>query len=184
VKDPTFWILARSSGLTAYVLLTLSVLGGLVVKSRPLGRRLRQPTAVDLHRFLALLGLGAIAIHGAALVLDKAVPIPLQALVIPGASPYRPIWVGMGVVAAELMVLVYFSFALRRRIGAKNWRRLHWATYVIFAGATIHGITSGTDSTHPWALLLYIGAIGLIATAATWRALTPPLTPATERRVT
>ena len=111
----------------------MSVLAGLVVKSKPLGKAVRQPTAVDLHRFLALLGLGALGLHGVALVLDSTVKITPAALLVPGLAPYRPLWTAFGVLAAELMVLVYVSFALRRWIGARNWRRLHWATYAIFA---------------------------------------------------
>jgi len=172
MKDPTFWILARASGLTAYALLTCSVLAGLVVKSKPLGTAVRQPTVVDLHRFLALLGLGAIALHGVALVLDSTVKITPAGLLVPGLAPYRPLWTALGVLAAELMVLVYVSFALRRRIGARNWRRLHWATYAIFATATVHGLAAGTDSTHPWAIWLYTGAVGAAAAATAWRALT------------
>jgi len=172
MKDPTFWILARASGLTAYALLTCSVLAGLVVKSKPLGKAVRQPTVVDLHRFLALLGLGAIALHGVALVLDSTVKITPAGLLVPGLAPYRPLWTALGVLAAELMVLVYVSFALRRRIGARNWRRLHWATYAIFATATVHGLAAGTDSTHPWAIWLYTGAVGAVAAATAWRALT------------
>ena len=62
--DPTFWLLARASGLTAYALLTTSVLAGLTVKSKPLGARVKAATATDVHRFVALLALGAIAVHG------------------------------------------------------------------------------------------------------------------------
>ena len=100
MKDPTFWILARASGLTAYVLLTLSVLAGLVVKAKPFGKAVRQPTVIDLHRFLALLGLGAIAIHGITLVLDTTVKITTAALFVPGLVPYRPLWTALGVLAA------------------------------------------------------------------------------------
>ena len=75
--DPTFWILARAAGMTAYVLLTASVLAGLVVKAKPFGRALRATTAVDLHRTIALLALGALAVHGTALVLDSTVEIGL-----------------------------------------------------------------------------------------------------------
>lgn len=66
-KDPTFWILARAGGIAAYVLLTTSVLAGLVVKARPFGRALKAATALDLHRTLAFLGLGFVAVHGASL---------------------------------------------------------------------------------------------------------------------
>lgn len=184
MRDPTFWILARSAGLTAYVLLTLSVLAGLIVKSKPFGKAVRQPTITDLHRFLALLGLGAIALHGLALVLDSTVKISPAALVVPGLAPYRPLWTALGILAAELMVVVYASFALRRRIGARNWRRLHWATYGIFTAATIHGLAAGTDSSRPWAIWLYVGAVGAVAAGTTWRVLTSSPAPRPAPRVT
>ena len=72
------------------------------------------------------------------------------------------------------MLLVYASFSLRRRIGTRNWRRLHWATYAIFAAATVHGIAAGTDTTQPWAFSLYLSAIALVVAATAWRALMPP----------
>lgn len=182
--DPTFWLLARASGLTAYVLLTASVLAGLVLKARPFGRALKPATVTDTHRFLALLGLGMLVMHGATLMLDQTVRMPLTGLFLPGSSPYRPAAVAAGVVGAELMLLIYTSFSLRKRIGPRNWRRLHWATYLVFGLATIHGFASGTDSTQPWARDLYLGAIGAVAFATAWRALnrTPtPVRTATER---
>ncbi len=174
-NDPTFWLLARASGLTAYTLLTASVVAGLVLKSR-LFRSLKPAAVTDTHRFLALLGLGAISLHGLTLVLDKTVHLTPAALLVPGASPYRPLPVGIGVLAAELMLVVYASFALRRRIGTRNWRRLHWTTYAVFAAATVHGLAAGTDSAQPWALALYLAAVGSVTGAAAWRALTPPIT--------
>ena len=175
--DPTFWIMARAAGLTAYVLLTGSVLAGLVVKSKPFGRALRPATAVDLHRTIAVLALGALAVHGTALVLDSTVKIGIGALFVPGLAPYRPLWTGLGVVAAELMVLVYASFSLRRRIGQKAWRKLHWVTYGLFAAATAHGLMAGSDSNRGWAIALYLGAVGAVAFATGWRALAPASPP-------
>ena len=172
-RDPTFWILARASGLTAYFLLTASILAGLVVKARPF-RSLRPAAVTDLHRFLALLGLGAIAIHGVALVLDRSVQISPAALLVPGLVPYRPLWTALGVLAFELMLLVYASFSLRRRIGARAWRRLHWLTYAVFGLATVHGLAAGTDAGRPWVLALYASAVAAVLAAATWRALVPP----------
>ena len=182
--DPTFWLLARASGLTAYALLTASVLAGLVLKARPFGRALKPASVTDIHRFLALLGLGMLGMHGATLVLDQTIHMPIAGLLVPGASPYRAAAVGVGVVGAELMLLIYLSFALRSRIGARNWRRLHWATYLVFLLATIHGFASGTDSTQPWAQDIYLGAIGSVAFATAWRTLSrAPARPriATER---
>lgn len=182
--DPTFWIEARASGLLAFLLLTTSVTAGIVLKSRPFGTRLKPATVTETHRFLALLCLGATAIHGVALVLDSTVRIGLAGLLVPGFVPYRPLWVGVGVVAAELMVLVYASFSQRKRIGVKNWRRLHWSTYGIFAALVVHGVMSGTDTRQPWALAIYLGAIGAVVMATAWRMLVPPAKPARRRVIT
>ena len=78
------------------------------------------------------------------------------------------------VLAAEAMVVVYASFAARKWIGARAWRRLHWATYLVFALATVHGLAAGTDSGATWALGLYGGATGAVLAATAWRALVPP----------
>lgn len=181
-SDPTFWVLARAGGLTAYALLTCSVLAGLVVKSRPFGRAARPAAVVDVHRFLALLGLGMLALHGVALTLDRTIHLSPIALVAPGASPYRPTAVALGVVACELAALIVVSFSLRRRIGVRNWRRLHWLTYLVFVAATIHGAAAGTDSSQPWAIDLYLGAVGAVVFATAWRALERPTRPIPERR--
>ena len=181
-SDPTFWIEARASGMLAFSLLTVSVIAGLVLKSRPFGTALKPATVTDTHRFLALLCLGATGIHGLALVLDSTVHIGIAGLLVPGFVPYRPVWVGVGVVSAELMVLVYASFSQRKRIGAKNWRRLHWATYGIFAAMVVHGVMSGTDTSRPWALGIYAGAIGAVVTATVWRLFVPPARPQRKPR--
>jgi sulfoxide reductase heme-binding subunit YedZ len=183
MKDPTFWILARATGLTAYVLLTASMLAGLTVKSRPFGRAVKAASVVDTHRFLSMLAIGAVAGHGLTLVLDSTIHIGLGALLMPGMSAYRPAAVGFGVAAAELMVLVTVSFSLRKRIGQRMWRRLHWATYGIFALATAHGLAAGSDTARPWVFGLYLGAVFAVATATAWRALTRPTTSKGARHV-
>lgn len=182
-SDPTFWLLARASGFTAYFLLTASGLAGLVLKSRPFGRAVKAASVLELHRLVALLALGAIALHGAALVADRTLRMPLAGLLVPGASPYRPLAVAGGVVSAELMVLIVVSFPLRRHIGQRTWRRLHWTNYAVFALATAHGLLAGSDSAQPWARDIYLGAAGALVFATVWRALyrAPRPARATER---
>lgn len=166
------WIVARATGFTALALMGGAMIAGLLVRTRtPLGT-LRGSGVVDLHRHLSFLALGATAVHGLALWLDTAVEIPAAALAVPGLSPYRPVWTGIGVVAAELALLVHLSFRARKRIGATAWRRLHWLVYAAFAGAVAHGIGSGTDTGRPWALALYGGLVGAVAGLTGWRATT------------
>lgn len=177
--DPTFWLLARASGMTAYAVLTLSVLAGLVLKSRPFAR-LKAAYVTDAHRTLALTGLGALVLHGCSLVLDSTVKVTPAALLVPGLVSYRPLAVGLGVVAAWLFAIVTGSFWARKKIGTRMWRRLHWLTFALFALATIHGVAAGTDTAQPWARGLYLGALGAVSAATVWRALVPPA----RRRVT
>jgi methionine sulfoxide reductase heme-binding subunit len=174
-SDPTFWLLARASGLTAYVLLSAAVLAGLVLKSRPFGRALRPGAVTDVHRFLTLLALGTLGVHGVTVMLDRTLRLPAAGLVVPGLSPYRPAAVAFGVLACELAALVALSFPLRRRIGFRAWRRLHWATYLVFLLATAHGLAAGTDALRPWAAGLYLGAVGAVAFATAWRTLSRPM---------
>jgi DMSO/TMAO reductase YedYZ heme-binding membrane subunit len=181
--DPTFWITARASGLTAYLLLTLSVLAGLILRSRPLGRAVKASSVMELHRVLALLGLASLGVHGTALLLDKTVRMPVSGLFVPGSSPYRPVSVALGVVAAELMALVVVSFSVRRLTGQRAWRLLHWSTYAIFGLATAHGLLAGSDSAQPWARDIYVGAFGAVAFATAWRASYRPSRPAHKARV-
>jgi predicted ferric reductase len=170
--DPTFWYLARASGITAYVFMTAAMIAGLVVKSRPFGAAVKPASAIDVHRFVTTLALGGIVVHILTLVLDSTIEIGLGAVLVPGLSPYKPLWTGLGVLAAELAVLVIVSFPLRRRIGGKNWRRLHWATYAIFVLSTAHGLAAGTDSGQVWAMDMYLGAVGAVAFATVYRVLT------------
>jgi methionine sulfoxide reductase heme-binding subunit len=187
IADPTFWLIARAAGLAAFGLLTASVLAGLVLTGKPFGRAVKPAVVAELHRMLALLGLGAVGLHGVALVLDRSVDIPLQALVIPGLVPYRPVWTSLGVVAALLMGLLTASWRVRTRIGVANWRRIHKASFVAFLLAAGHGVWAGTDTAQPWALGLYVGALGMVATALAWRILMRPtraVRPAADRPAT
>jgi sulfoxide reductase heme-binding subunit YedZ len=169
--DPTFWILARTAGLTAYVLLSASMVAGLTLKSRVLGRAVRPATITDIHKSLALGGVGALALHGGALVLDATVKVTPLALLVPGMVGYRTLWVSVGVVAGEIMTLVTVSFWMRKRIGSNVWRKLHWLSYAAFGLATAHGLMAGSDSGKPWAVGIYAGTVGTIALGTAWRGL-------------
>jgi predicted ferric reductase len=168
--------------LTAYVFLTLAVLAGLLLKSRPFGSAIRPAWLTAFHRTLSMTAIVALVGHAVALVLDTTVRVSPAALVVPGLISYRPVATSLGVLSAELLFAVYLSFPLRNVIGLRAWRRLHWSTYLIFVGATAHGLVSGTDTARPWALAVYLGAVGTVAAAAAWRTMVPPRPAASRRR--
>ena len=172
------WVISRATGFVAFALISGAMVAGLLVRTRAAIGPLRGAGMVDLHRHLSLLGLAAIAVHGGSLLFDRTVDVSPLALVVPGLIPYRPLWTGIGVVAAELALIVHLSFRFRSRIGVKTWRRLHWATYAVFAGGAVHGIASGTDTGSTSAQMLYAGAVGAVAALTGWRAVTARRAPA------
>jgi sulfoxide reductase heme-binding subunit YedZ len=152
------WYLERLTGFLAYLAITGSVVYGLLLSTKLLDAFAHRPVSFTLHQDLASFGLGLAGIHGALLGLDRTIHFSLTSLVVPFAAPYRPLWVGIGQVAFYVTLAVVLSFYARRRIGQRSWRLLHYATFVAFAGATIHGVMSGTDSTTAWAWWLYVGS--------------------------
>ena len=177
-SDPTFWLLARASGLTAYVLLTGSVLAGLTLKSRPLGRARQGGGGRSTSTASSpSSGWGCSACTRRRSCSTARCTSRRRRCSSPGSRRTGPLAVACGVLAAELMALIALSFPLRKRIGMRNWRRLHWATYAVFALGTVHGLTAGTDSSQPWAFDLYLGAVGAVAFATAYRVLARPQRP-------
>ena len=154
--SPVDWYAARAAGVLAYVLLTGGVLLGTLLAGRV--RLPRWPTfaVTDVHRFVSLLIGVFVSVHVLTVGLDTYVHFSPAQLVVPGASSYRPLWVALGIVAAELLVAIAVTNLLRRRIGFKRWRRVHYLTFLVWAGATAHGLGSGTDANTTWLRFLYI----------------------------
>lgn len=162
------WYFARSAGIVAYLLLSSSVLLGVLMAGRT---RFTWPrfAVEEVHRFLAIVTGVFIGLHGASLLLDTVVPISLAQELVPFASPYRPFAVGLGICAMELVAAVGISNALRPRLAHRTWRRLHYLTLPAWLLASGHGILAGTDAGDPWFAALAGGAIAAVAIAASAR---------------
>lgn len=156
------WYAARAGGILAYLLLTASVCLGLLMSGKARLKQWPRFALEDVHRFLGILAGIFIAIHGGALLLDSFVPFSLSQLLVPGTSSYRPLAVGLGVVAAELLVALALANRYRKRIGHRVWRRLHMLNLAVWAFALLHGLTAGTDASTLWALVLYAGTAWLV----------------------
>lgn len=157
-SDSLAWYSSRILGFLAYGALAVSVIYGLLLSSGLLDRIAHRAVSLTLHQDLSAIAIGLTALHVALLALDTYVPQTVRQLVIPFAGPYRPEWVGIGQIAFYLMVVVYASFFVRRRIGQRAWRALHYTTFLAFVGATAHGVMSGTDSSAAWAFWIYASA--------------------------
>jgi methionine sulfoxide reductase heme-binding subunit len=141
---PVAWLVARAAGLVAFGLLTLSVWLGLAMSTRLLSPR-RQKALLGWHQTLIWAGLGMVALHGGALLLDPTLHFRLRVVLVPGTSPWRPLAISAGVVTAWLMLTLAISFRIRRRIGVRAWRLLHYAAFAGFALGLGHALTAGTD---------------------------------------
>jgi len=163
--SPGVWYFARSAGIVAYLLLSASVVVGVLLAGRA---KLSWPrfAVEEVHRFLAILTGVFIVLHGGSLLLDRVVPIGLGQELVPFSSSYRPFAVGLGVCAMELVAAVGISNALRSRIPHTTWRTLHYLTLPAWLLATLHGVLAGTDRFDPWFAGIAAGAVAAVAMAA------------------
>jgi len=180
------WYTARAAGVVAYALLTSGVLLGVLLGGRARLPRWPAFAVTDVHRFVSILTGVFIAIHIYALLLDQYAHVSVVTLVVPGASSYRPFWLALGTIALELLLAVALSNVLRKRIGHRRWRRVHYLTFGVWIASTAHGIGAGTDASAGWLRVLYLVSIGMVALAVLWRtgreAVTPARAPAPRAR--
>lgn len=148
-----WWYLARSSGIVAWTLLAASMIWGLLFTTRLLKGHPTPKWLLDLHRHLGGLALAFTGLHLVALVADSYVEFSLTDLLIPFASEWKPGPVALGVIALYLLAAVEGTSLAMKRLPRKTWRNIHLTSYPLFWIATFHGITAGTDATHPayWA---------------------------------
>ena len=141
---PVAWYVARAAGLVAFGFLTLSVWLGLAMSTRLLGPK-RQKALFGWHQTVAWSGLSMLGLHAAALLFDPTLHFGFSSVLVPFASTWRPAPVAAGVVTGWLTLMIAASFRLRKLIGQKGWRRLHYATFAAFFLALGHALASGTD---------------------------------------
>jgi predicted ferric reductase len=162
-SSKAYWFISRSSGVLAYVLLTLGVMWGLVQSGSILRPTIPPPLALGLHSLLNWTSLAMAALHALILLGDNFIKLTLGDIVIPFISPYRPLVVGLGVLGIYLMFLLALSFYARRQLGQKTFRTLHYASYLTYLLVTWHSLGAGSDSQALWPLyVLSIGAVGFL----------------------
>jgi sulfoxide reductase heme-binding subunit YedZ len=163
------WYFTRATGLVALVLLTASVVLGIVETSTWSSPRWPRFVIAALHRNISLLVMIFLAGHVATAVLDSFAPIGWLDSVVPFLSPYRPIWLGLGAVSFDLLLAVIATSLLRRRLGYPAWRAVHWLSYACWPIALVHGFGTGSDTRIEWVLLLSLGCLAAVLAAVWWR---------------
>ena len=160
-----YWYLARGTGAVTLLLLTVSVVLGILHadRRRPAGApRLLVESA---HRTVSLLVVAMVAIHVVVVVLDSFAPVRLTDAVLPFTSAYRPLWVGFGAVAFDLLLALAVTSLLRARLGFRAWRGVHWLAYACWPVAVLHGAGTGSDAKSAWMLAFTVACIAAVLAA-------------------
>jgi methionine sulfoxide reductase heme-binding subunit len=163
------WYATRATGLVAMVLLTISMACGLLSSAGYQRPGLPRFVTLGLHRNTALLAVAFTAAHVVTTVADGFVRIPVPDAFIPFIGTYRPLWLGLGAVASDLLLALVVTSVLRGRMRYRTWRAVHWTSYACWPVALIHGLGIGTDTPVHWVLALTIGCAGAVAVLAAWR---------------
>lgn len=167
--DESMWALGRVSGLISMVLLTGSVLLGILARSgRPLITIPRFSLAL-LHRSISLLAVVFLVFHVGALMLDSFANVSLADVAVPFLGSYRPFWQGLGTVSLGLMAAVVVTSIFRRRLGQRTFKVVHWFTYAVWPLAMAHSLGNGTDASSMPVLVSAVVLVVVVLAAVAWR---------------
>ena len=169
MNPQVWWYVARASGIIAWLMLTASVIWGVLLSTDAFPERRRPAWLLDLHRWLGGLTVVFVGAHLAALVADNYTHFGLADLVVPYASGWRPGAVALGVVAMWLLVAVELTSLAMRRLPRSVWRGVHLTSYVVFWLAILHAAFAGTDSTNGLYQLSAALSIGAVVWALVFR---------------
>ncbi len=164
-----YWYATRGFGTALLIVLTATVVLGISTAVRWSGEATPRFVAAGLHRNLSLLAVVLLAGHIATTLLDPYAQITVRDAIIPLGAAYRPVWLGLGVVAAEIVVAIVASSLLRTLLGPSAWRLIHWVAYGSWPLAVVHGLGTGSDSQAPWMIGVVASCVASVILALTWR---------------
>jgi len=169
LNGPGLWYATRAAGLVTLLLLTASVLLGVMTAGRFSSERWPRFLTTGLHRNISLLAGVFLVVHVGTTLIDTYVSIPVAATFVPFISSYKTLWLGLGAIALDLLLVLVATSLVRSRLGHRSWRTMHWLAYACWPIALAHGLGAGTDRDTVWVFALTIACAAAVAAAATWR---------------
>lgn len=149
------WFISRGTGIAAYLLLSTTMIYGLTLSTRSATGAAPPPVMFAIHEFASWLGLIFTATHALVLMFDHYIHFSLFSIITPFMASYRPEWVGLGQVGFYITLLLTVSFYIKKKIGQRAWRIIHYASFISFVFVTLHGIYSGSDTKSWWVSGMY-----------------------------
>jgi len=172
------WYLSRGSGLVTLVLLTVVVVLGIGARNGRPAFGLPQFGVAALHRNASLMSLAFLGVHVVTLLFDPYAQLRVADLVIPFQGAYRPLWVGLGTLASDMLLALVVTSLLRLRLGLRRWRLVHWLAYAAWPVALLHALGAGTDAATAWLRAIALVCAGTVLGALVWRWTVPVAAPA------
>ena len=169
------WYLSRGTGAVSLVLLTISFALGIPTLLSWGTPRVPRLVVQLMHRNVSLLVVAFLAIHVATSVLDSFVSISWVDALVPFGGTYRPVWLGLGALAADCLIAVIVTSMLRTRISYLMWKRVHWLAYACWPIAVVHGLGTGTDTRYVWMQLLDATCAAIVLGSIAWRLAVKPM---------
>jgi sulfoxide reductase heme-binding subunit YedZ len=169
VSVDALWYFGRGTGVVCLVLLSLSLVLGIGARSGRPAPWLPRFGVAALHRNVGLLGFVFLVLHVGLLLFDPYAQFDLLDVVAPFLAGYAPVWLGLGTLALDLLLAVLVTSALRRRLGRRTWRAVHWCGYACWPPAVAHSLGSGTDNDRFWLLALVVACVAAVVGALVWR---------------
>lgn len=141
--DISFIDISAYIGLAAAGLMTLNLLFGILLSVqydtlRQWPRR-RLPLQ-EAHKWSGYAALFVSLLHPAWLPFTKVANFSVLAVFFPFVTVEQPILLSLGALAVYTLAFVIITAFLRHRFAYVNWKRFHYATYIVLASFLVHGV--------------------------------------------
>lgn len=168
-NSQALWYVTRGTGVISLVLLTMSVALGVSEVVRLASPGWPRFVLAALHKNVALLATAFVAVHVITAIADSFASISFVDVLVPFVGTYRPLWLGLGTVAFDLLVALIITSLLRERLGYRAWRAVHWAAYACWPFSLLHALGTGSDTRYRWAVVVNVGCLLLVLAAVLFR---------------
>jgi hypothetical protein len=169
ISTTPLWYVTRATAIVSLVLLTVSVVLGILVSVRFVSQRWPRFVTIGVHRSVSLMVIVFLTLHILTAIVDPYAPVGWLSVVVPFVSSYRPLWLGFGTVAFDLLIALVVTSLLRTRIGHRTWRVVHWAAYACWPIAIIHGLGTGSDAMSSVILGITVVCVLSVLGTLVWR---------------
>ena len=174
--NEALWLLGRGLGVSTLVLLTISMVAGIITWQRSTPLQTPRFAVAEIHRRASLVASGLLVVHILSLVFDQEAQLSWVDTVVPFLNARNPLWWGLGTLSLDILLVVVVTSLMKKRISHRVWRGIHWFSYLAWPVAVLHAFGGGTDAATVWFRLIAFTCIAAVGAAVGIRVNTTPAT--------